>query len=220
MTDRPPPPRDDDPADFERLYASVRAEVERERGVRAWLRALPTPYRAAIVLVASGVAVAAPAVLMGGAPDGRWGWLMSVAGVTVVAIAATLLCLRPIHDDDAPSPAWLVALGAAALGSMVLASDGSLGAVATPACLMLGAMTGVPTLAVGLLVDRSPRRNVALWALAASLTGMTAAQLACPRRGLMHLVVDHFGALLVLAVVFAGVRLGLARLEDARRARR
>ncbi len=203
--------------DLERLYAGVRAELERERGVRAWLRARPTPLRVALVLSVAALVVGAPAWVMGHAPGANaTGWLVGAAalvGLVAVTLARSL-CGEP------PPRAALLALLAAALGAMLVSSDGALGTAGAPTCLALGAMTGLPVLLAGLALDRAPGRHLALAAAGAALTGVAAAQLVCPRRDLAHLLVDHFGALLLLLAIFAGLRRLAVRVEAALRAQR
>jgi len=203
--------------ELEELYARVREDVDRERGVRAWLRSSPTWIRGAVVGTTAAVAIAAPWAMMGAPPLSVRcdGWTCSVIALGVLLAVAVAASVRPLHraSGGVGTRLWLASLGAASLVAMLMANDGSVGPVESIRCLVLGAAVGVPVWIVGFLTDRYPQGNVTLGGAVAALGGMLAAQILCPLRGVAHIVVDHFGALLLLAAIFGAGRWVLARLE-------
>lgn len=203
--------------ELEALYERVQSDLARERGLRGWLRARPRWARVALVVLAAAVASVLPTMMMDAAPRfGLDGWLFSVLAMVALFGVATTISLRPLYRPEGSSVVrrlGLVGLGVASLLAIVLATDGSIGSVESMRCFMLGAMVGLPVWIVAFLVDRAPQRNAALGGAIGALGGMVAAQLLCPLRGLLHLAVEHFAALVVLAGVFGGGRWLLGQLE-------
>ncbi|HJL16631.1 MAG TPA: hypothetical protein RMH99_13290 [Sandaracinaceae bacterium LLY-WYZ-13_1] len=212
-----PEPRSEE---TDRLYARLQQTLADERGPRAWLRARPTPWRLAIVGVAL-LGVVTAAVLVTGhtaflrALDARW--IASVVGLAAMSGVAVTAALRPAHRPEG-SRAVRAALGAGvvlgALGAILLLGDGTLGALERLRCLAIGGAAAVPIFALARLVDRTPQRGAGFAALAAGVAGALTVQVICPAPGLAHLVVSHFGVV-VLAAGALGLfaRLGRARLR-------
>ncbi len=202
------------------LYDRLRADLEEERGTRAWLRSRSTRSRAAAITVASLASSVGLALVMAGparlASHGALYWAGVVTMLATLGLAMAAM-LRPIY-----LPAWsggakrlLVAgIGLASLASIVMTSDGSLGALASGGrCLVIGVSIGAPIFGLALLLDRQPRRVGVFRALFSGLVGVLAVQLVCPATGLVHLVVEHFGLALGGAAGFVGVGAALERFS-------
>ena len=175
-----PDPRDD-------LYERIREDIASERGALAWIRARPTPLRAALLgALGFGGAVALIAAMR---PESftrprTLGWAIGLTGAIAMTAVAMAALLRPVHTDGwSPLRRRLVARAVAlgALGAITLLGDGSLGA--------LGA------------------------ALSATLVGALTLQVMCRGRSLLHLVTEHFGVVLAGGLFYFSVAALLARVR-------
>jgi len=207
-----PDPRDD-------LYERIREDIASERGALAWIRARPTPLRAALLgALGFGGAVALIAAMR---PESftrprTLGWAIGLTGAIAMTAVAMAALLRPVHADGwSPLRRRLVggAIALGALGAITLAGDGSLGALGTGHCLMMGAMASLPTFVAALLLDRHPRRGALFAALSATLVGALTLQVMCRGRSLLHLVTEHFGVVLAGGLFYFSVAALLARVR-------
>ena len=208
----PSPTPDDEAA---RIYARVRADLERERGIRAWLRARPTPLRVAMLLsAATAISALGAWVLAGGLADrSATGWV-SATGLVVALAFAVIAALRPIHlpeGSDASRALLVLGIALSSLAAIVASGDGTVGALASGRCALIGLAVGVPVFAVSLLVARHPSRGAVFRGLVGGIAGALAVQLVCPAPGLAHLVVEHFGVVLLGAVLFGSAGALFAR---------
>ena len=202
------------------LYARIRADLERERGLLAWLRSRPTPVRALLLVGGAGAAVGAALLALGPAGfEAATGW--SVAALTMTTLAAFAAAIQPVHHatwTGAPRRLLISGVLIGALAAIALGGDGTIGELADGHCLLGTAMMGAPVFALALAVGRGSGRYL-VPALAAALSGAVAIQLVCPSPpGLLHLVLEHFGAVLLTAGVFAMSAAAVSRLRDARAA--
>lgn len=206
-----------DPEDL--LYARVCADLERERGFFAWLRSRPTPVRALLLIGGAGGTVGAARIALGPASLGAATW-WSVAALTITALAAIAAAIQPIHHGawtGGPRRLLIGGVLVGALAATTLGGDGTLGELADGHCLLGTAMMGAPVFALALAVGRGSGRYL-ISALAAALSGAVAIQLVCPTSpGLLHLLVEHFGAILLASGVFAMSAAAISHLRDARR---
>jgi hypothetical protein len=214
--------RDETRDETDRLYAQLRAEIERERGPAAWLRARSTPVRIALV-AAVAVGVVALAVAVTGHTaffvDTTPVWLASVAALAALGGFAIRAALRPIYRPAWSNTTRVVASAAVllgALGAVVSIGDGSLGALDGGRCVVLGLLAGAPVFSLALLVERVPRRGAFFGALAGAVAGATTAQVLCPAPGLLHLLVGHFGIVASATAVFGAIAAFVARRDRAR----
>ena len=206
----------DEPLDA--IYDRVRADLDRERGPLGWLRARPTPLRAALVAAAALLSVAALVALSGrlagfGARPVRQA--AAVGGLALAFGLALRAALRPMHRPQWRGGARALLLGgllAFALGSIVVASDGTVGGGLGGRCLVVGLVAGAPALLLTLLVLRDPGRGALFAGLAGGLTGSLAVQLVCVgRQPLTHAVIEHFGVVVVTTAALGGLGALLAR---------
>lgn len=205
------------PAPHDDLYDRIREDIAAERGVRAWLRARPTPTRAGLlgaVAFGSVIAFVLSMHLEAFYAPRSLGWVLGlVAAITMGAVAMAAL-LRPVHADAwSPSRRGLVA-GAITLGSLgaiTLAGDGTIGALGSGRCLLVGGLAGLPTFVAATLLDRHPRRGALFAGLSAALVGALAVQVLCGAPGLLHLVLEHFGVVVCFGLAYALLGLALSR---------
>jgi len=216
-----------DPAELEPGFAALRAEVERESGLLAKLRAWPTARRRGLLLC---VGLAVLAAVWAIAP---WKHLeparagLSVAGLGVILLAALWQSLRPIHQPPLPAWAWWSLVGAAVAFPFLLSTLPAAFHGAAPKsggmCFGFGCLFGFPILLLGFLLNRAPAGAVVgsglLLALAAggALGGVTL-DAHCGTPGTLHRIVSH-GALAAtwVGLGLVGLALGVrgARAEPA-----
>ncbi len=204
-------------ADLDGMYAALRADLERESGLRGWLRARSTAVRGLAVLGLVAV-LCAVAALGFARPDlGSYPLPRLALGVSAMAsllILSLALALRPLQQPALPS--W-AAKGAIAGSLLVLAAlylvvpleppstelDGS---VLGPAlgCLGVGLLLGVPVYGVLLLLDRGGSHRALPMAIASGLAANLVLHIHCPSAEPTHLMLGHFGAaaLLLAAIAF------------------
>lgn len=211
------------PPDLDALFAGLSGELQRERGLRAWLRARSTGVRVGLVVLC--VLLLAAVVVVGWRrpdyavyPPAR----MAISLALVAAwIALTLrLALRPLHR--APPAPWIapVAIAGAVVGVLALSllpaahvdHPASLQAPGTAALLR----RALPCLATGLAVaagcyalvralDRGGTAHALLAAACASLVAYMTLKLHCPITAPSHLLAGHASAALLglgLALLF------------------
>jgi hypothetical protein len=212
--------------DTEALFAGLSQRLAHERGIAAWLRSRSTPLRAllAAAMLAGLLALAIVTSLrrdIAVYPGPRMALVLAALGASLLSLVFVLL--RPLQWPALPAraaPALALAAIAGALvisvlpeahhahsSSMVYGQSISSHLVRAVPCVVIGLMNGL--VAYGLLValDRGGRRRVALPGIAAGLVAYMVLQLVCPVTGPTHLVLAHFGVLLMLV--------GFARLHRA-----
>ncbi len=189
--------------DLSRLEQAVRADIDRERGLGAWLRSGSRALRFALAL-AFGVGVALLTLVayarrdLDTYPLARMcvtlGWFGVAAGVSA------WLALRPIY---LPRPdARLVAAVAvfALLGPVVTAlwpaapAASGLALGHAYSCFIIGTSVGLAALLFARALDRGGAHGVGqmvLAAVAAGLVGTVALQVHCPNNYPMHLLLGH-----------------------------
>lgn len=193
------------------LFERIASEVQRDRGLRARLRSLPTGWRVAIALGAVLSLGAVYAVIDGpGAP------LMKLGALAAIAVLTVVVALRPIQQPALPRwsvvAAIVISLGIPialeALGPLLVdtppAPGGLLGLfVESPPpwrCFGLGVALALPVVIVVAFLDRGARASsTVLAAAAAGLAGNIALDAHCRSADPLHLVLGH--ALVVLLYV-------------------
>ncbi len=217
---------EDEPTESEMdaLLTSVKHEVSRETGGRAWLRSRATTTRlglavGAIAALAALVVVASPRADLATASRARLISAMALYGA--LAFGAMVVALRPLHR---PAPAnragrLLIVAGLAAAAGFALApsfagtplfetGDGFAGAAM--ACFMFGSVLAVPLLLLGWALDRGGYlvgSRLLLAGAAAGLAGNLFLELHCAIALPAHLMLGH--VTVVLALLGAGVGLSL-----------
>lgn len=204
-----PSPEHDD------LYAQLRRRLDEERGPTAWLRALPTPARGALLALTAAATVGALVLLSGVTPTiPSWRWGLGLAVLAIVTFIALATALRPVASAPWPRGSRLSAfagLALGALGAIVIGSTGGWGAASGLRCLFVAAFVAAPVFAMSLVLDRAAWRGALFAALGAALVGAFAIQLVCPVAELGHLLVGHFGGLVVVTAGLAGIGALVAR---------
>lgn len=213
-------------AELERLFAGVEADVARERGAMAWLRARSQTAR---VLAFAALIVVEAVLVIGFVPRSDLGiypalrHAVFVALLSGMALVAAWQSLRPLQA--ARAPAWLsrsIALGAVALPFLIgmmprvpdhhaLGHDGTGSSMFEVAfyCLALGSFFGLVVIALLRKVDRGTHGNAAratLAALAGGLAGTLMTHLHCPLNNPVHLLLGHAPVGLLLAAGYAVLR--------------
>lgn len=203
------------------LFAAVKADLERERGFTAWLRALPTGGRVAGAAAVAGLLVTAVGA---GLPRGRFAPMPMDRVVLVVTVLAALLALalrlglRPLQAA-APSAALslvgfvggVVAPFLFALGPTPAPFYGIPGitfAQMTVGCFVIGSVTGALVVVALWALDRGGHRSreAALFAATAGgLAANAALELHCPATDLPHLVLGHASVALALVLAYGAI---------------
>ena len=210
------------PPELEALFASLEQEVQRERGLPAFLRSRSTVVRNALLASVAG-AVVLLAYLAFARPDlsayplGRMATVLAIAGLG--AFASLRLALRPVYQ--APAPSWLLPLiaslslcGLAAVYMMPALPALDAAHVPEPGldaalhlaapCLGIGLLITLGLVGLWWLLDRGGARRGLAAAAAAGLTANLALQLHCPITAPGHLLLGHLGvALVILGVALA-----------------
>lgn len=226
-------PRPDASGEFDDLFARIEADIERERGLAARLRALPRWLAIAlavglILLFAALWLWLWPRSDMHLYPD--WRLLLELAALAALSISAvhTFLSsprLCPTHEP-------LIALRL--LGHLIVAlaivfmppahltepylsaGTGSMLWPCATACLSIGTSAALPVLGLILLLDRGSAMQVPLTRMLAPagawLGGMLVLQLHCPILAHEHQLLGHAGVLVPVLAVWA-------LIEGLRRAR-
>lgn len=201
--------------ELEDLLASTRAEVGAERGFRAWMRALPTRARVALVAV-FGLTLVLLMTAASPRPDlGQLeaGALAVRAFVFSLAFAGSLAVgLRPLHRPLAPRWVELSLVAASPLALAILAwwPLGALGTDpddmrAAASCFGSGLVFGLPVYVIMRLLDRGGRRAPALLAgIAAAVTSNAMLSLHCGNDAFLHVLCGH-GALGLVFVLLAAI---------------
>jgi len=205
------------------LWSDVRQAVERESGLRAWLRSRPTPERLAIAFAAAAI----PALLAARGPRTDWATypvLLKLAWGVLPVIVLSAALPRIVFSLDRETPgAWrrvaLAALGIALPFGLALyptdiahavpaGSAGSDFGLRAVTCFGFGMALAAPFFVLLWALDRAdriPASRVVLAGTSAGLVGNLALFLHCPIRHPEHLVAGH--AMLGLALILAGVLL-------------
>jgi hypothetical protein len=197
-------------------FAGIEQALERERGVRAWLRSRPTGLRVALAVgigatpllveVAVARAEGLSAVAIGRS-------LLVLAALGAVLVLAAWASLRPLQRRPLPAPvSWGISLSA--LVMPVVAAFLSPAAVdphptAAAVCFAVGALAALPVVVAFRLLDRTELRHPARLPLAAAGAGMAANLLLhahCPIDHPVHLLAGH--ATVVLAYIGATIVVG------------
>jgi hypothetical protein len=201
-------------ADLDRMYAALRADIARERGLVGWLRERSATAR----LLGAGGVVAGLCVScwllfarrdLAEYPADRMA--LTLAAIGLLLVVSLMIALRPLQRPGLPrwvAPA-VVTTSLFALASLyvisplpphVVTSGASLGPALV--CLAIGLLLGVPVYALIALVDRGGARRALPMAAAAGLAANLVLHIHCPRTDPSHLMIGHFGAaaLLLLAV--------------------
>ena len=200
--------------DLDGMYAALRADLERERGLRAWLRARSTVVRALaafglVALVGTVAALAFARPDLGSYPFERLA--LSSSAMALLMLASVGLALRPLQRPGLP--AWtapvlvggsLLVLAGLYLVAPLEAPRALDAATVRPAlaCLAIGLVLAVPVYGVLLLLDRGGSLRALPMALAAGLAANLVLHIHCPSTQPTHLMLGHFGAaaLLLLAI--------------------
>lgn len=204
------------PPDLDGLFAAVGRDLQRERGVVAWLRARSTSLRLVLAGSASGAVVLAAYAWfarpdLGAYPVAR---MVAVVLIAVSVLAASLaLALRPTQRPAAPSWAAAAVAGLGLLGLLAVYLLPALPALdpshaqapgleaalhrAWP-CLGIGLVVAAALYALWSLLDRGGARRGLAAAAAAGLTANLALQLHCPITAPAHLILGHLGVALVM----------------------
>lgn len=201
--------------DLDHLYARLRVDLEREQGLRGWLRARSTLARG---LLAFGAVVLAGVVIalgfarpdLGSYPPDRLA--VSLAAMALVMAVSMALALRPLQR--AALPGWVGPL-AVTCSLLLLAGLYLIAPLEAPRalfepgvfgpalrCLGTGLALGVPVYGVLVLLDRGGSRRAVPMALAAGMAANLVLHIHCPSGQPSHLMLGHFGAaaLLLLAI--------------------
>ncbi len=197
MSERPPlPPQDDDAFELEldAVRGALFEQIERERGLRARVRELPTSVRrAALVAWTLGLmALAWPG----------WGMWTLLFGASALALG--WLSLRPMHRPPLPRAVEIGVLGVALGGAVVVSLIGHGPAVGMSMhlrCFVPGIVVAASILAGWWLLSR---RDLGFYAIAgAACAGMGAnafLSARCPSTNPEHLFLAHL-SVLALAVL-------------------
>lgn len=214
------------PSELDAMFAAVAAEtVDRPPGALTRLRELPTAARVAVataaVLVVIGLAAAVMGVRgdLGGDATARFA--LALGGVVVLFVGLVAVSLRGIGARPLGWRAW-GAIGVALAAPLALAAApwlwrtqaaGPGAETVFGACGATGLLAGALTAAIVWVFQRdgrgAPWRAFAAVA-AGGLTAFVLLQLGCPSTDLVHLVVSHASAGVLLAagvVVAFGARL-------------
>jgi len=190
------------------LLAATMAEIDRDRGLGAWLRARSSSVRLALALLFAvsaplAVALVFPRGDLPAYPPLRLALELGVLGL--VALAATAVTLRPLHRAFPP------ALGVGVLAAVVCTAAGlaslphaHVHAITAPdattflrgasACLLFGTLCAIPTwVALRLLAREGTAlgRRATVLAAAATMVGVTGVFLHCPNVHGVHLWAGH-----------------------------
>jgi hypothetical protein len=193
------------------LREAVRVDQQRERGLRASLRAWPTGRRALLLVALASVLTLASFTLgrrgdWSGYPMGRMAFTLALYGALTTIVV--WLLLRPLHR--LPAPAQLVAKVVTAALVVPLAwyfnplhapghtafaaGEGGAFVLGCGKCLAYGGVLGVPVLLLALWLRRSSFRlgtTGLLAGLAGGLTGILTLQVHCPIVDPTHLQLGH-----------------------------
>jgi Negative regulator of sigma F len=205
------------------LLGQVEQSIQSERGVRARLRSLSTPWRIACALAAVGVVagfvlVFKPRPDLSAYPIDRMA--LTVAFYALLIGGAFALELRPLQRRALPG--WVrPLLAVVALAVPVVFALAPSPEVAAPAmrmtgsfahltfgCFMFGTGLAVPVLVLLFLLDRRAHGTWGVVVLAAAAGGLVAnlgLALHCPARNVAHILLGHasIGVVLVVAYVLA-----------------
>lgn len=213
-------------AELDRVFAWVDADIRRERGAMAWLRARSQTAR---VLALAGLIVVEAMLVIGFLPRsdlGIYPALRHAAFVTLLggmALVAAWQSLRPLHASRAPR--WLtggILVGAVSLPFLMgvmprvpdrhsLGHDGTGSSMMELAfyCVALGSFFGMLVIALLRGVDRGAHGSAVratLAALAGGLAGTLMTHLHCPLNSPVHLLVAHAPVGVLLAAAYAVFR--------------
>lgn len=203
------------------LLAEVEQSLGRERGVRAWLRSLSTPWRIACALgsvgvVAAFVLVYRPRPDLSAYPIDRMA--LTVAFYALLIGGAFALELRPLQRRALPRWVRPVLAGIALLVPVAFAFAPSAEVVAVHVpgsfmhlalgCFMFGLALTVPVLVLLFSLDRRAHRSFGVVVLAAAAGGLVAnlgLALHCPITNVAHVLVGHatIGLILIMVYVLA-----------------
>ncbi len=197
------------------LYERLRERIEADRGPIAWLRARPTPARHAL-LATSGIAVVTTVTLLTHSTleDASLTFVIGLGALGLLAALSMAAALRPLFERGATPRGRLVSgagVLAAALGAVAIGGTDGWGPLGGLSCFWVGAVVGLPVFALSIALDRAGWRGPLFGALSAGLVGLIAIQIACPATQLTHLLVAHFGALLVATLGFGAIGALVAR---------
>lgn len=218
--------------DLDALYRHLQGQLERERGLGAWLRARPTAARLALGLGLSlglvlVIAFFGPRSDLDEIPVSRM--LVFVTATASLFAASVWFGLRPLHRPAVSIWVERGIVASALVGMVALAylpltdpmpHEPEDWAHALP-CMYGGLLIGAPTYLLIRLLDRGGRRISAfLAAAAAALAGNVAMSMHCANDSLGHLLRGHA----LLGVIFVGSvalwRWAMSRLVPRDRPRR
>ena len=203
------------------LEGAIRADLDRERGVLAFLRAQPAALRL-VVLLAVAAAIAALTLAIAPRPDlhvyPRGRLVVTIVYCTVTAAVAAWVALRPIYLPRPSHATIAVAAGLALLGPIVAAAWPAV-PMAHPVahrvlpwaygCFAGGAVAALAALLAARALDRGGAHaggQVVLACAAAGLVGTTSLLLHCPINYPLHLLLGHATVPLVLAAAIVAAR--------------
>jgi hypothetical protein len=213
-------------------YDAFQGKLDREHGLRAWLRSRPTWVR--VVLMWAAVVAVMAVALVSPRPDlAVYPPLRLILGAALLAVVlafAIRAALRPMHQPAWPRwLVWVVATLAVAVPLLlallpepqVAHAASTMDAGAEMAgwprgCFLYGTMTGVPVVALAWLLDRSIGSGNAIWmgAAAAGLAGNLTLLSHCSISHSVHLLLGHVTVAFAYVVVGAAVGLFRNRLAD------
>jgi flagellar biosynthesis protein FliQ len=201
--------------ELRRLRDRVEADVARERGPVALLRALPRLWRFALFALIVGVIVAlvrmwVPRADLALVPAPRLWAIVAIYGL--VAAAAAWHALRPIWLPRA-SP-WITrAIVAVALlapfATALLPELTTHHAPAASSCFLNGGLLGLSVLLFARALDRGGHRGTdeaLLGAAGAGLAGVMTLHMECPINFTHHLLVAHAPVPVVLLAIYGLLR--------------
>lgn len=208
---------------FDAIFEAVSGDIERERGVRAWLRSRPTWMRW-ILAGATVPTTAALAILLKPRPDLAAYPTLRLLGLFIligVAVGMTVnVMLRPLHQ---PQPSWRQVWGLTLLGGvgaplllMALPTNSEalmpMGYSLGVGCMIAGLIAALPMIGALWLLVRNTQRlahRLLITAAGAGLTGNFVLEFQCPVSTPSHLLMSHvlLSCALILIAALAGIGL-------------
>jgi hypothetical protein len=192
--------------DLAALEHAVREDLDRERGVQAWVRSRSRAERGLMILGVAGL-VAGSTFLVAPRPDlytyPRVRMLATLAWFLVAGGVATWIALRPIYLPRPPRGLVLAAAAFAILGPIVTALLPEVPMAHAPVhrvwpwaygCFASGITAALVVLVISRAFDRGGAHaggQIVLAAAAAGLAGTIALQLHCPINYPLHLLLGH-----------------------------
>jgi hypothetical protein len=208
------------------LFRRVEGAIAREKGLAAWLRDMPTPWRivlatSAAAVMAVAIAVASPRGDLEAYPQTRL--LLSLGAFTVLLGTLIVHNLRPLQVPDLSARALIfafVALVVPFLISLLPEARLTHPVVFRDAhdCLLVGCVSGAALMALLRALDRSTSdaRSLLVPAAAGGILANVALFVHCPAVSPLHLALIHAPVGLVLLLGYKGFRSTSSRIARVR----